>query len=137
MRKQIEAAPDELQKLGYEPRDVILPTLIRWVGGLFVFLGVSSVIALIIFNLVVSHTPEAAATPEATLAVNGQPQQAPPEPRLQGFPMEDMKTFRAKEEVQLHAYTWKDKTKGVVQIPVDRAIELMADRLKVGTANGQ
>lgn len=52
----------------------------------------------------------------------------PPEPRLQASPSSDLRALRAGEEGQLNNYNWVDRQKGIVSIPIDRAIELTAQR---------
>jgi hypothetical protein len=54
--------------------------------------------------------------------------QSIPEPRLQMNPMQDYKVFRAKEQELLASYGWVDRANGVVRIPVDRALDLVAQR---------
>lgn len=54
------------------------------------------------------------------------PRKEPPEPRLQKTPVIDLKQFRAGEDEVLHSYGWVDPAKGVVRIPVERAMELVA-----------
>jgi hypothetical protein len=55
-------------------------------------------------------------------------QKQPPEPRLQPHPALDMRKMRADEEVILHQYAWLDPDKGIVRIPVERAMDLIAQR---------
>jgi hypothetical protein len=62
--------------------------------------------------------------PERMEASN--PQKEPPEPRLQPNPPMDLKEFRAGEEAILNNYGWIDPEKGIVRIPVARAMELVA-----------
>ena len=50
----------------------------------------------------------------------------PPDPRLQTSPQEDLKALRAAEDAQLHAYGWIDRKAGVVHIPIERAMEVIA-----------
>ena len=52
----------------------------------------------------------------------------PPEPRLQTSPIEDLKALRARDDAALHHYAWVDRDAGVVRIPIERAIELLAQR---------
>ncbi len=52
----------------------------------------------------------------------------PPPPRLQTFPFDDVKGLRREEDKLLDRYTWVDKNAGTVRIPVDRAIELLAEK---------
>lgn len=51
-----------------------------------------------------------------------------PEPRLLVTPGQDLKTLRAAEESILKTYGWIDRKNGIVRIPVDRAIEILAQR---------
>lgn len=52
----------------------------------------------------------------------------PPEPRLQSNPKLDLQEFRAQEQGDLNSYHWVDPSKGVVSIPIDRAIQIIAQR---------
>ena len=54
--------------------------------------------------------------------------QVPPEPRLQVTPAADLATVRQREEALLNNYGWIDVKSGLVRIPVDRAIEVLAER---------
>jgi len=54
--------------------------------------------------------------------------QPTPEPRLEVKPGEDLKTVRAQEDAILKSYAWVDPDKGIVRIPIDRAIEIVAAR---------
>ena len=47
---------------------------------------------------------------------------------LEVKPGEDLKTVRAQEDAILKSYAWADPDKGIVRIPIDRAIEIVAAR---------
>lgn len=49
-----------------------------------------------------------------------------PGPRLQLSPTADMKDLHAREEALLNSYGWINKTSGVVRIPIQRAMEILA-----------
>jgi len=51
-----------------------------------------------------------------------------PEPRLQVEPGEELKALRADEDAALKTYGWIDQEKGVVRIPIERAIDILAER---------
>ena len=51
-----------------------------------------------------------------------------PRPRLQISPRTDLAEMRAAEERELTTYGWVDKEKQTVRIPIDRAMELLAQR---------
>ena len=50
----------------------------------------------------------------------------PPEPHLQATPAVDLAEHRAREEERLSTYGWIDRDAGVVHVPIERAIELVA-----------
>ena len=52
----------------------------------------------------------------------------PPPPRLQNYPFYDLKAFRSEENRVLEHYGWVDKNAGVVRIPVERAIDVLAEK---------
>jgi hypothetical protein len=57
-----------------------------------------------------------------------QPQQLPPEPRLEVSPRANLEELRAAEKNILENYGWIDKGKGVGRIPIERAMEIIAQR---------
>ena len=59
------------------------------------------------------------------------------EPRLQEHPAPDLQAIRAKEERILTTYGWVDKSRGVVRIPIEEAMKLVAEQGVQGTAGGQ
>ncbi|HYR46504.1 MAG TPA: hypothetical protein VER78_05820 [Thermoanaerobaculia bacterium] len=52
----------------------------------------------------------------------------PPEPRLEPFPLAPGLRLRAEEDAILTTYGWVDKKAGVARIPIDRAMEILAER---------
>jgi hypothetical protein len=52
----------------------------------------------------------------------------PPLPRLQVHPVRHWKDFEAVERERLDSYGWMDRSSGAVHIPIDRAMELIAQR---------
>ena len=55
-----------------------------------------------------------------------QDQQPPPFPRLQSEPEEELKQLHAEEERVLGSYGWVDRGQGIVRIPIEQAIDLVA-----------
>jgi hypothetical protein len=51
-----------------------------------------------------------------------------PEPRLQVDAPNELRQMRAAEEATLNSYGWVDKEAGVVKIPVERAMEILAKK---------
>lgn len=54
--------------------------------------------------------------------------QLPPEPRIQQSPALDYETMFHQSQWDLHHYQWIDKPKGIVAIPIDRAMDIVAKR---------
>src|SRR5215468_6669217 len=52
----------------------------------------------------------------------------PPEPRLQETPPVDLQSYRAAEDQMLRSYGWIDQEKGIVRVPIEKAIDLLAQR---------
>ena len=51
-----------------------------------------------------------------------------PEPRLLVVPGQELKAMRAEEDSMLNSYDWVDREKGIVRIPIQRAIDILAQR---------
>jgi len=54
--------------------------------------------------------------------------QLPPLPHLEERPTVELRAFRQAEDNELASYGWIDQKNGVVHIPIDRAIDLLAQR---------
>ncbi|HEX7375523.1 MAG TPA: hypothetical protein VF278_00345 [Pirellulales bacterium] len=52
----------------------------------------------------------------------------PEGPRLQTDPAGDLARMRDRENRALHGYRWIDKKSGVVQLPIDRAMDLLLEQ---------
>lgn len=49
-------------------------------------------------------------------------------PQLQSSPERDLRALREEKHAMLSGYRWLDRRAGVAQIPIDRAMQLMAAR---------
>jgi len=86
-----------------------------------------SFVAMIAFSKVLKSQSIARDPEPLPVAEANQPR---PRPRaaLQADPTADMVKFAKEEEAALTSYAWVDRTAGVVQIPVERALEIVAER---------
>ncbi len=71
---------------------------------------------------------EAAVQAPLKPGVNIDARRLPPAPRLQDAPILDLKQMRDAEDQILGSYGWVDRQNGTVRIPIDRAIDLLAQR---------
>jgi len=55
-------------------------------------------------------------------------QAAPPAPRLQVRPVQDLKQLRQAEDEKLSSYGWVDEEAGIARIPIDRAMDLLVQK---------
>ncbi len=112
------------QSGGYERRDLSL----RVVGIFFLGLTVAVAGVLLLMAWLFDYFDAREArrdTPPSPLAGAPSP---PPEPRLQVNAPKDLKAMRAAEDAALNTYGWVDRKAGVVRIPIDRAMDLLAER---------
>ena len=61
-------------------------------------------------------------------AAKESPQVIPPEPRIEERPWQQILTVRAREEHILTSYAWIDQKQGTVRVPIDHAIDLLAQK---------
>ena len=109
---------------GYELSDLRPGYIAFFAIGLSVVLGIAVVIAsLIVHFKTVQHARQD--TPIPRLA---REREAMPEPRLQVDAPNELRQMRAAEDAALDSYGWVDKDAGIVRIPVDRAMEILAKK---------
>jgi hypothetical protein len=110
----------------YEKKD-ISPKAVTWVG-----IGVGIITLLVIAALVpfmrLLETWRAEQDPAPTALSRFEPGRRPPEPRLQEEPFGDLIAQRAEEDAWLRSYGWVDREAGVVRIPIEEAMRLIAER---------
>jgi len=111
---------------GHEERDVSFAPLVRGLIGLVALVVVSLVLVRVLFGYLAVREAETSPPPNPLAQSFGR--QVPPEPRLQPHPLQDLQTLRAQEEALLTSYGWVDRKAGIVRIPVQRALELLAQR---------
>ena len=108
---------------GYEESDVDARRLVLWVVGLVVVLAISTGVSVLLFHALARRAErlDPKFSPLAPLA-----NPPPPEPRLLQNEPDDLATVRAEEDRLLHGYDWVDKDKGIVRIPIERAMDLVS-----------
>ena len=113
------------EHLGYEPKDVS----VRWIvgaafaGALFVGLSAAALYGL---QRLYSAADVAEVEPPPTALERLDP--VPPAPRLQAEPAQDLATYLAREAAILDSYAWVDEEAGIARIPIEQAMQLLAER---------
>jgi hypothetical protein len=120
----------ELQhaKGGHEEKDVNFIAITKFGIGLTLVIVAAVFLLLGLFHYFMGSDEKSygAGAPLPPAAVT--PMKEPPQPRLQQSPPLELRRIRAAEEQVLHHYTWVDKEKGVVGIPVERAMDKLIER---------
>ncbi|WP_263350804.1 hypothetical protein [Acidicapsa acidisoli] len=133
--------------LGYEETDVQVSGIVVFLTALGIFVAVTAVLCVGI-GKVINHELAKADGPTTkwnhpvdvrklgNLASSPELQQQFaqlasrfPSPRLQtddGY--QEIMDIHAKEDLLLENYSWVDESKGILRIPIDRAMELVAER---------
>jgi len=101
------------------------PKYVAWFAvGLAVALFVAGVVVWLALGAFSAREDRAQMAPALV-----QPQNTlPPEPRLQISPESDNRSYIEREKQQLGQYGWIDRDKGIVRIPIDRAMDLLIER---------
>jgi hypothetical protein len=113
-------------RLGHETADAEIGPLIKFA----VFLATTTLVcAVIVVGLYryLERREAAAKAGRYPMAV-GVERPLPPPPRLQTYPFYDLKALRTDENRVLDHYGWVDKNAGVVRIPIERAIDVLAEK---------
>jgi hypothetical protein len=140
--------PDEIDaSAGYEQKDVRVTGIVVFLTALGIFVAVTGVLCYGIGAIINAHLnkedgPNSKWTKTADIRQLGNLPNNPemqnkvaqltqqfPSPRLQlddGY--QEIADIHAKEDLLLNNYSWADRSQGKVRIPIDRAIELLAQR---------
>jgi hypothetical protein len=98
-----------------------------FITGILVLAGISVITGVLYFFFAYLVHERAESSPPPLPSEEHQ-NPMPPEPRLQESPRQDLKAMRTREDIELNSYSWVDKTKGTVTIPIERAIQILVQR---------
>jgi hypothetical protein len=110
--------------VGHEESTVELRPVIAFA----IVLVVVTAFAFVLMQFMLDFLRVNQARKDVPLSALAEPEPMPPAPRLQVFPSQDLKQTRQTEGVILNTYRWIDKEAGIVGIPVERAIKVLAER---------
>lgn len=111
-------------RVRFEPVDVDAPKVF--------YTGIGVVVGMLLITLLVfpfyKYLESYRAGHASTLPSSAGRTQVPPEPRLQQNPRRDLESLRRYEDGRLNSYGWMDRSKGLVSVPIDRAMQLTLQR---------
>lgn len=109
---------------GYEPSDLKPGVIALFAVGLVIAIA----LALVITTLFVNYRALQHARREAPVSRLAGEREAAPGPRLQVDAQNKLRQMRAAEDTTLNSYGWVDQDAGIVKIPIDRAMEILAKK---------
>ena len=121
-----EPTQEETQNQGFEPRDIPAKVIAKVGFGFMGFAIGCTILGWLIYYYVIPNPINPRSTYQPHI---------PPAPRLQTSvtAKTDITEFRKQEDAILNTYGWVNPEKGIVRVPVKRAIELI---LKNGLSKG-
>ena len=111
---EIAERVEDNPKTAFEKSDWPLGTIALVLLGTLIFLVIAPFVLIGAFPRAVSDVSRA-------LTVE------PPQPRLQTDPSDDLARFLVDEDKRLNTYYWIDKEKGIVHIPIEQAMQELAE----------
>jgi hypothetical protein len=109
---------------GHERRDVVFRPIVAAGIGLALLIVAAAIGMNRLFEYLAAR--EAAESRPASPLAAGLAPRLPPDPRLQSAPIKDLEELRAAEDEILTGYGWVDREQGIVRIPIERAMDLLA-----------
>ncbi|MDA1313671.1 MAG: hypothetical protein O2968_10085 [Acidobacteria bacterium] len=109
---------------GHEQSDAHARPVAVFEVGLLVWIVISGVLMVGLFYYFTGR--------EAERDTGGSPlaetRTVTPGPRLQTTPSDELEQLRARDEERIHSYAWVSEEQGVVRIPIERAMDMVAER---------
>jgi hypothetical protein len=119
--------PEDLAE-GYEHSDISPAVVLVGAAGLLVILVVVLVAVTSFEAAVTGSQPSLSRPADLVQGLQAVPAPTPPQPRLEAESGQEYAAYLAAEQQKLTTYRWVDRQAGSVAIPVERAIDLLAQR---------
>jgi len=113
--------------LNHELSDADPSPVLRFLAFLVVTTALIAWMVVFFYNFL-ERREAAEKTARYPMSLSGGERPLPAPPRLQNYPFQDIKALRQHDKPLLGTYQWIDKNAGTVRIPVDRAMDLLAER---------
>ncbi len=124
MKPPIE--PDNNPTVAHEPTDADSRSITQLGIAVTFFLIVSQLALWWVFSSFSKR--EQKLSPPVPAIIRTQAPKEPPEPRLQANPQSDLRKMRQEEDEVLNHYGWVDPDRGIVRLPIGRALDIVAQK---------
>ena len=116
--------PAANESAAYERRDLDPRSIVMFGIGIVVAIALAAVVtALIIYTRAAQHVRRELPVPRLA-----KEREMNPQPRLDVDAPRQRREMRAGEDALLNSYGWVDKNSGIVRIPIDRAMDILASQ---------
>jgi len=113
---------------GYERSDMRPAIVIAAALGLLAVL-VAVLFFVTVLESALTGVPASVSRPEDLIGgLAAAPQPTPPPPALEAQPGQSLQPYLAAQQQKLNSYRWVDRSTGVVAIPIDRAMDEVAQQ---------
>jgi hypothetical protein len=107
-------------------REISVRAILGFGAFLFLLIALSIVLMWGVQNAAKKEIARGQAPPPPLAGARENP--LPPAPRLEVSPPKDLAALRERENAVMNTYAWVDRAKGIAEVPVDRAIEIAAEK---------
>ena len=122
MNDERQSQFEEAVRLGHEQENVHVARIVQ-VGAVLAFVVL---IAIVLMAWLIGALERNQPVERSATALPATVRQ-PPSPRLDPDQPKELRKLRAREESVLSSYEWIDKDRTAARIPIERAMEILAD----------
>ena len=119
--------PAATPPLNHELSDADPGPILKFLAFLVAATVVIALLVVFFYNYL-ERREAAEKTARHPMSLTGVERPLPPPPRLQTYPFQDIKALRQHDKPLVGSYEWVDRNAGTVRIPVERAMDLLAER---------
>jgi hypothetical protein len=124
-----EHGPGDNPQVSFERRDVNIVQITGFGIGLLIAFMVSVFAMWVLFDYFAAREDkENPAVPHMMESEKAPLPSAFPAPRLQAEPVKDLAQMHENEDALLTSYGWVDQSRGIARIPIDQAINIVAQK---------
>jgi hypothetical protein len=123
-----EGVDPQAVRLGYERSDMRAGVVIAGAVGLLVAIGVLLTGVTVLMTVVTGVPPAIGRPADLIGGRQAAPEPTPPAPALESEPGQSLDPYMAAAQARLNSYRWVDRSAGVAAIPIDRAMDLIAQQ---------
>ncbi len=113
---------------GYEHADMNPTVVASAAVGLLIMLGLVLLVVTLMEQAMVGIPFTISRPADLISGLQAAPAPTPPAPALEAESGQTLDPYRSIEQQELNSYGWVDRSGGIVRIPIDRAMDLTAQR---------